>query len=331
MPQSSNSIDGSGSLAASRSFLRRRKKISAGTPAREQGLKRSHFNEVRLPVLLLLPQLVILLLFFFIPSFRTLTQAFQLTDPFGLSVEFVGFENFARLLNDPLYWASVRTTVFFTIILNILTLGTALVFAFATDRVIRGKGIYKTMILIPYAIAPAVTGVIWAFLFNPAIGPVAHLLHTIGIAWDPNHYPNHAMALAIMAAAWKHICYNYIFLVAGLLSIPRSIIEAAAVDGAGPIRRFVSISLPLLTPTFFFLITINFVYGLFETFAIIDTTTGGGPAGSTTILVYKVYQDGFVSLDLGSSSAQSLILMAFALLLTYAQFRFIERRVTYAV
>ncbi len=320
-----------GNISPRRDRLFRKMKTLPEAAAREQGLKRSHFRQVRLPVLLLLPQLSVLFLFFFIPSIRTLTQAFQLTDPFGMSVEFVGFENFARLLNDPLYWSAAYNTIVFTLIQNAFTLGTALVFAFATNHIIRGQSAYKTLLLLPYAIAPAVTGVIWAFLFNPAIGPVAYLLHSMGIAWDPNYYPNHAMLLAILAASWKHICYNYIFLVAGLLAIPRSIIEAAAVDGAGPVRRFISIAMPLLTPTFFFLITINFVYGLFETFAIIDTTTAGGPAGSTTTLVYKVYLDGFVALDLGASAAQSLILMVFALMLTYVQFRFIERRVTYAV
>lgn len=299
--------------------------------AREHGLKRSHFRDVRLPVILLLPQLVILLLFFFVPSFRTLFQAFYLTDPFGMDSEFVGFENIMLLLEDPLYWDTIWTTFVFTLFQNVFTISSALLFAFATEHVIRGKGAYKTLILIPYAIAPAVAGIIWAFLFNPAVGPIAHLLHALGVTWDPNHYSTDAMVLVILAASWKHICYNYIFLVAGLLAMPRSIIEAAAVDGAGPVRRFFSVSLPMLTPTLFFLIVINFVYGLFETFAIIDATTAGGPARATTILVYKVYLDGFISLDLGSSAAQSLILMIFALLLTYFQFSFIERRVNYAV
>lgn len=314
-----------------RFFLRDRWVKRFESSAREHGLKRSHFRDVRLPVILLLPQLVILLLFFFVPSFRTLFQAFYLTDPFGIDSEFVGFENIVLLLGDPLYWDTIWTTFIFTLFQNMLTIGTALLFAFATDHVIRGKGIYKTLILIPYAIAPAVAGIIWAFLFNPAVGPIAHLLHALGVTWDPNHYSTDAMILVILAASWKHICYDYIFLVAGLLAMPRSIIEAAAVDGAGPVRRFFSVSLPMLTPTLFFLIVINFVYGLFETFAIIDATTVGGPARATTILVYKVYLDGFVSLDLGSSAAQSLILMIFALLLTYFQFRFIERRVNYAV
>jgi sn-glycerol 3-phosphate transport system permease protein len=281
--------------------------------------------------LLLLPQLLILLLFFFIPSIRALTQAFLLSDPFGNTVHFVWFENFQALFASAEYRASIWVTVVFTLAQNVITLLIAGVLAFATDRVIRGRGLFKSVILLPYAIAPVIAGILWAFLFNPAVGPIAHLLHAFGIAWDPNRVPSHALLLVILAAAWKHICYDYIFLVAGMLALPRSLLEAAAVDGAGPVRRFMLISLPLLGPVIFFLVVMNFVYGFFDTFAIIDAVTRGGPAGATNILVYKIYQDGFINLDLGSSAAQSVLLMIFAVVMTLLQFRYVERKVNYDV
>jgi sn-glycerol 3-phosphate transport system permease protein len=302
-----------------------------GARREERGLKLSHFENRGLAYLLLAPQLVILLLFFFIPSFRALIQAFQLADPFGGSAQWVGLDNLSALLRSAPYWAAVRATIVFTLAFSAVTLGVALILAFAAHHVLMGQSVYKTLILVPYAIAPAIAGIVWAFLFNPAVGPLAHLLHSAGLSWDPNRYPGHAMTLVVLASAWKQVSYNFLFLLAGLLAVPRSILEAAAVDGAGPIRRFVSIALPMLTPTLFFLVVVNLVYGLFETFAVVDATTRGGPAGATTILVYKVYQDGFVSLDLGSSAAQSIILMGLALALTFVQFRFIESRVRYAV
>jgi sn-glycerol 3-phosphate transport system permease protein len=298
---------------------------------REPGLKRAHYDGVRLPVLLLLPQLTILLLFFFIPSLRALTQAFLLSDPFGNTVHFVGFDNFRQLLRSANYRESAQVTVVFTLVQNLLTIVVAIVLAFATERVIRGRGLYKAIILLPYAIAPVIAGILWAFLFNPAVGPIAQLLHDAGIAWDPNRVGTDAMALVILAASWKHVCYDYIFLLAGLLAIPTSLLEAAAVDGAGPLRRFFTVGLPLVAPTIFFLAVMNFVYGFFEIFAIIDAVTRGGPAGATNVLVYKVYTDGFVNLDLGSSAAQSVFLMIFALLMTLLQFRYVERRVSYDV
>ena len=299
--------------------------------AEEVGLKRSRFEQRGLAYLLLTPQLIILLLFFFIPACRALIQAFQLADPFGGATQWVGLDNLRDLMASAPYWAAVRATAVFTLALSAVTLGVALVFAFAANHVLRGRAAYKALILIPYAIAPAISGIVWAFLFNPKVGPVADLLHAAGISWDPLRYSAHAMTLVVLASAWKQISYNFLFLFAALLAVPRSILEAAAVDGAGPIRRFVSIALPIITPTLFFLVVVNFVYGLFETFPVVDATTRGGPAGATTTLVYKVYLDGFVSLDLGSSAAQSLILMALALALTFVQFRVIERRVSYAV
>jgi sn-glycerol 3-phosphate transport system permease protein len=245
--------------------------------------------------------------------------------------QWVGFQNFERLFRSGVYWSSAQVTLIFTLAQNVLTLSVALLLAFASNHILRGRSAYRTVLLLPYAIAPAIAGIMLAFLFNPRVGPVAHMLQGLGLDWDPNRNSWHALALVVMAASWKHICYNYIFLVAALMSVPQSILESAYLDGAGPIQRFLRISLPMITPTLFFLIVINFVYGLFETFAIVDATTRGGPAGATSILVYKVYQDGFVTLDLGSSAAQSVVLMALALFLTFAQFRFVERRVNYSV
>lgn len=300
--------------------------------AHEPGLKRANFGDgPGLPTLLLLPQLLILLFFFFIPSLRALTQSVLLSDPFGTTVQFVWFDNFTTLFASSEYRQSIAVTFWFTVSQNVLTLGSALVLAFATDRIVRARSVYRTIILLPYAIAPAIAGILWVFLFNPAVGPLAQMLHRLGIAWDPNLNPTDALILVTLAASWKHICYDYIFLVVGLLAVPVSLMEAAAVDGAGPVRRFVSIALPMLGPTIFFLTVMNFIYGFFETFAIIDAVTKGGPAGATNILVYKVFVDGFVNLDLGSSAAQSVLLMSFALICTLLQFRYFDRKVNYGV
>ena len=299
--------------------------------AHEPGLKQAHFRKVGLPALLLLPQLLILLFFFFIPSIRALAQAFLLSDPFGATVHFVWFDNFKALFDSESYRNSIWVTIWFTLAQNVVTIVIASILAFATDRVVRFQSAYKGIILLPYAIAPVVAGVLWAFMFNPSVGPVAFFIKSFGIRWDPNLNGSDAMLLVVLAASWKHICYDYIFLVAGLLAVPKSLMEAAAVDGAGPIKRFLQIAVPLLGPALFFLMTMNFVYGFFETFAIIDAVTHGGPAGATNILVYKVYQDGFINLDLGSSAAQSVLLMTFALLLTLLQFKYIERKVNYGI
>jgi sn-glycerol 3-phosphate transport system permease protein len=291
--------------------------------------KRAIFTERRLPYLLLFPQLFILLLFFFIPSFRALSQAFLLSDPFGNVSHFVWFDNFARLFASPEYQSSIWVTAWFTLAVTAMTMAAGLAFAFATDRVLRGRGAYKIVILFPYAIAPAIAGYIWAFLFNPVVGPMAYVLHSLGIRWDPALDAGNALTLIVLAASWKHVCYNYTFYLAAMLAVPRTVLEAAAVDGAGPIRRFATIVLPLLAPTSFFLAIMNLVYSLFETFAVVDAVTHGGPGGATNILVYKVFQDGFVNLDLGSSAAQSVILMAFATALTLLQFRYVERKINY--
>jgi len=305
----------------------KRHKAAGGTA----GLKRSHYLQPRLPLLLLLPQLLVLLLFFFIPAFRALAQAFVITDPFGNSVQFVWFDNFRALFASPEYRSSVWVTIWFTLAQNALTIVVAGILAFATDRVVRARGLYRSVVLLPYAIAPVIAGILWAFLFNPSVGPVAHVLKAMGVAWDPIRSGFDAFLLVTFAAAWKHICYNYIFLVAALLAVPASLLEAAAVDGAGPGLRFFRIALPMIGPTIFFLLVMNFVYGFFETFAIIDAVTRGGPGGATMLLVYKVYQDGFVHIDLGSSAAQSVLLMTFAIALTLLQFRYIERNINYDV
>jgi sn-glycerol 3-phosphate transport system permease protein len=308
-------------------FLRRGK---AG-PESLHGIKSSRFAGQLLPLVLLAPQLIILLLFFFIPAVRGLAQAFLMQDPFGQEVHFVGLENITALLRSAEYWESLRLSVTFTLATTVLTFSVGLVLAFATDRVTHGRSTYRAVLLLPYAIAPAIAGFVWAFLFNPIVGPAAALLHSLGIAWDPNRSGDDAMLLVILTASWKHLCYDYIFLVAALGSVPRSVIEAAAVDGARPLRRFFWIVLPMIAPTVFFLLVMNTVFGLFETFAIIDATTRGGPAAATNILVYKVYVDGFINLDLGSSAAQSVLLMIFAVSLTVIQFRLIERRISYDV
>jgi sn-glycerol 3-phosphate transport system permease protein len=297
----------------------------------EEGLKKAHFRGFLLPATLVAPQLLILAFFFFIPSWKALSLAFVQVDPFGQTSIFVGLANFEQLLSTPEYRESALLTLWFTCLQAGVTLLLAVLMAFATMNVIRGREIYKIIILLPYAIAPVVSGSIWAFLFNPSVGPLAQLLHSFGIPWDPNLRPTDAQILLLIATVWKHICYDYIFLVAALFAVPVSLMEAAALDGAGPVRRFLTVSLPMIAPTVFFLIIMNVVYGLFEIFAIIDTVTGGGPAGSTSTLVYKVYLDGFVQMDLGSSAAQSVILMMIAILFTILQFRAVERKVNYEV
>jgi ABC-type sugar transport systems, permease components len=299
--------------------------------ASESGLKAAHFRKGGIAAWLLAPQLLILLFFFFIPSWKALSLAFVQVDPFGGTTLFVGLENFTRLLASDAYRASAVLTFWFTIVQNVATLGLAGLLAFATDQVIRGRFVYKSVILLPYAIAPVISGVLWAFLFNPAVGPMAQFLHSLGVPWDPNRRPFDAQVLITVAAVWKHVCYDYIFLVAALLAVPQSLIEAAALDGAGPVRRFFTVSLPIIMPTVFYLVVMNFTYGLFDTFGIIDAVTAGGPGGATNTLVYKVYQDGFILLDLGSSAAQSVILMAIAIVFTILQFRAVERNVNYQV
>ncbi len=291
--------------------------------------KRVVFRHAWLPYLLLLPQLAVTLIFFIWPASQALYQSVLRQDPFGLRTSFVGLENFARLFSDPSYLNSFQVTVVFSLAVAAISMGLALLFAAMADRVIRGATTYKTLLIWPYAVAPAVAGVLWWLMFNPTIGLMAKVLQGLGYDW--NHYVDggDALLLVILASAWKQISYNFLFFLAGLQAIPRSLVEAAAIDGAGPGRRFWTIIFPLLSPTSFFLLVVNVVYAFFETFGVVHATTSGGPGQATTILVYKVYSDGFVGLNLGSSAAQSVVLMAIVIALTVAQFRYIERRVHY--
>ena len=292
-------------------------------------LKRVHFPSSLLPYLLVAPQIAITLVFFIWPASQAMYQSFLVEDAFGLSTEFVWFENFELLLEDEQYLDSFGRTIFFSAAVAILSMSLALVLAGFADRVIRGAMTYRTLLIWPYAVAPVLAGALWVFMFNPTLGIISYALDFIGVNW--NHYLNgsQAMALVIFAAAWNQIAYNFLFYLAAMQSIPRSVIEAAAIDGAGPMRRFVTIIFPLIAPTTFFLLVINAVYAFFETFGIIHAVTQGGPANATTILVYKVYNDGFVGLDLGGSAAQSVILMMLVIVMTVVQFRFVERKVQY--
>ena len=291
--------------------------------------KRAVFRGSLLPYLLLVPQLAVTLIFFYAPASQAIRQSFLLEDAFGLNTSFVWFDNYTTLLSRPEYYNSLGTTLIFAILVAGLSLSLALLLAVQANRHIAGAGVYKTLLIWPYAVAPAVAGVLWLFMFQPSLGLVARGMHSLGMPWNPLLDGTHAMVLVVLAATWKQISYNFLFFLAGLQAIPRSVIEAAAVDGAGPSRRFWTITLPLLSPTVFFLLVVNIVYVFFDTFGIIDAVTGGGPAKATETLVYKVYSDGKLGSDLGGSAAQSVILLAIVIGLTAIQFRYIERRVVY--
>lgn len=283
-----------------------------------------------LPYLLVAPQIILTVVFFFWPASQALYQSTLREDPFGIKSGFVGLVNFSAVLRDAAYLNSLQVTVVFSLATAFISMAVALMLATAADRVVRGRGFYRTLLIWPYAVAPAVAGMLWLFMFNPAMGTLAYMLRRNTIAWDPLLNGEQAMVLVVMAAAWKQISYNFLFFVAGLQAIPRSLIEAAAIDGARGTRRFWTIVFPLLAPTTFFLLVVNTVYAFFDTFGIIHSVTGGGPAKATETLVYKVYNDGFVNLNLGSSAAQSVILMVIVIGLTAFQFRFVEKRVHYA-
>ena len=291
--------------------------------------KRVVFRSWWLPYVLVAPQLAITIVFFFWPAGQAVWQSLLAQDPFGINVEFVGLENFEHLFSDENYLASFRVTAVFSVLVAGIGLSFSLLLAVFADRAIRGAGTYKTLLVWPYAVAPVVAAILWLFLFNPTLGVVAHWIRAWGVHWDPLLDSGDALTLIVIAAAWKQVSYNFLFFLAGLQSIPKSLIEAAAIDGAGPGRRFWTIVFPLLSPTTFFLLVVNVVYAFFDTFAIVDAATGGGPGQSTEILVYKVYKDGFKALDLGGSAAQSVILMAIVIVLTVVQFRYIERKVQY--
>ena len=291
--------------------------------------KRVVFRSAWLPYVLVAPQLAITVVFFFWPASQAVWFSFQLQDAFGIASEFVGLENFKALFVDPHYLQSFKTTAVFSLAVATSGIAISLLLATMADRVIHGALAYKTVLIWPYAVAPAVAGVLWAFLFAPSIGIITYVLKGMGVDWNWIIQGDQAMLLVIIASVWKQISYNFLFFLAGLQSIPKSLIEAAAIDGAGPSRRFWTIVIPLLSPTTFFLLVVNIVYAFFETFGVIDATTQGGPAGATQILVYKVYYDGVKAADIGGSSAQSVILMFIVIALTAVQFRFIERKVQY--
>jgi sn-glycerol 3-phosphate transport system permease protein len=291
--------------------------------------KRVVFRSSWLPWALVAPQLVIVLVFFFWPAGQALYQSVLLQDAFGISTEFVGLQNFRQLFADETYLASFKTTGFFSVLVAVVGLATALLLAVCANRVIHGAMAYKTLLIWPYAVAPVIAGVLWVFMFSSPMGVVSYTLNRMGYDWNHLLQSGDAMTLIVIAAVWKQISYNFLFFLAGLQSIPKSLLEAAAIDGASPARRFWTIVFPLLTPTTFFLLVINVIYAFFDTFAIIDAATQGGPGKDTAILVYKVYYDGFKALDLGGSAAQSVVLMVIVIALTVFQFKFIERKVNY--
>lgn len=293
-------------------------------------MSKAVFPNKWLPYLLVAPQVAITLVFFYWPASQALYQSVLHEDPFGLKSEFVGLANFQSVLSDPAYLNSIKVTAIFSLSTAALSMSLALLLATAAEKVVRGRGLYRTLLIWPYAVAPAVAGLLWLFMFNPVMGTFAYMLRRNGFDWNPLLDGDQAMLLVVVAAAWKQISYNFLFFVAALQSIPKSLIEAAAIDGAGSTKRFWTIVFPLIAPTTFFLLVVNTVYAFFDTFGIIDSVTAGGPARATETLVYKVYVDGFVNLDLGSSAAQSVILMAIVIALTAFQFRYVEKRVHYA-
>jgi sn-glycerol 3-phosphate transport system permease protein len=291
--------------------------------------RRSIYRNKFLPYLLLAPQLAITLIFFFWPAGQAIYGSLLIEDPFGIRTQFVWFENFQRIFSDPLYLDAVRVTIIFSTAVTFLAMAPALLLAVMADSVVRGASGYKTLIVWPYAVAPAVAAVLFLFLFHPTIGEIGQGLRQLGIRWDYRLNSDQALALTIGVSAWKQVSYNFLFFLAGLQSIPKAIVEASAIDGAGGQRRFWMIIFPLLSPTTFFLLIVNVIYSFFDTFGIIHALTQGGPGRATTTLMYRVYRDGVVNLDLGGSSAQSVVLMLAVIVLTAIQFRYIERRVHY--
>ena len=291
--------------------------------------KRVLFRSAWLPWVLIAPQLAIIGIFFFLPAGQAVLQSFQVEDAFGMSREWVGLENFRQLWDNPDYLGSFQRTALFSVLVAGIGIVVSLALAIFADRIVRFAMVYKTLLIVPYAVAPVIAGVLWVFLFSPSIGVVTYYLGELGYGWNHMMNDNQAMTLIVIASVWKQISYNFLFFLAGLQSIPKALIEAASIDGAGAWRRFWNIQLPLLSPTTFFLLVINIVYAFFDTFGIIDAATQGGPGQSTSILVYKVYQDGFKALDLGGSAAQSVILMLIVIALTVVQFRYVEKKVQY--
>ena len=290
---------------------------------------RALFSGKLLPCLLILPQLAVSLIFFYWPAAQALWQSFLVQDAFGLSTEFVRFENYVILLQTPEYYQAIGITLIFSALVAFFSLTLGLLLAVMANRNIRGIQIYRTFLIVPYAVAPAVASVLFIFMFQPGLGMIARALQRNGIDWNPVLNGTHAMILVVIVAVWNQISYNFLFFLAGLQAIPKSVIEAAAIDGARPMRRFWTIVFPLLSPTTFFLLLVYIVYVFFDTFGVIDAVTGGGPAGATTTMVYKVYADGRLGGDLGGSAAQSVVLMVIVIALTAVQFKYVERKVQY--
>jgi sn-glycerol 3-phosphate transport system permease protein len=288
--------------------------------------RRTLFPGTALPLLLVAPQLLLTVVFFIWPAGQAIWSSTQRQDAFGIRSEFVGIENFTDLFADPLYIDSIWRTVWFCAAVSALAMSAALVLAVFADREIRGRTAYRTLLITPYAIAPAVAAVLWIVVLHPQIGLLGRRLNALGIAWDYKLRDAQAFGIVVMASAWKQVSYNFIFYLAGLQAIPRSVIEAARMDGSRGWRRFRTITLPLLMPTTFFLLIVNLVYAAFETFGTIAALTDGGPGKATETLVVKVYRDGVVNQDLGSSSAQSVVLMLAVIILTTVQFRLLGRR-----
>ncbi len=295
-------------------------------------IKRSIFSSKILPYLLILPQILITLTFFYWPAAQGLMQSMMRSDPFGLHTSFIWLDNFIALFKDPLYLKSVYITLSFSASVAAVSISLGLFIAAMANRILKFKGLIRTLLIWPYAVAPAISGILWLFLLHPSYGVVSLAIKRwFGVDWNPLLRGSDAMIMVVMASAWKEISYNFVFFIAGMQAVPHSLIEAAAMDGAGPIRRFWTITLPLLSPTLFFLTVMNIIYSFFDTFGVIHTVTQGGPGGATNILVYKVYQDGFIGLDLGSSSAQSIVLMSLIILITVLQFKYVEKKVHYTV
>ena len=295
-------------------------------------IKRSHFTSKTLAYLLIIPQILVTLTFFYWPAAQGLLQSFMLSDPFGRRSRFVWFDNFISIFTDPLYLKSIGITLVFSLATALTSIAFGLFLASLANRALRAKAMIRTMLIWPYAVAPAISGILWLFLLHPAFGVVAYFLQNqLGVDWNPVLSGTDAFIMVVLASAWKEVSYNFVFFMAGLQAVPHSLIEAAAMDGAGPFRRFWTITFPLLSPTLFFLMVMNVIYAFFETFGVIHTVTQGGPGGATNTLVYKVYQDGFIGLNLGSSAAQSVVLMILIVTITVLQFRFVERKVQYSL
>jgi sn-glycerol 3-phosphate transport system permease protein len=295
-------------------------------------IKRSHFRAKTLAYLLITPQVLITLTFFYWPALQGVLQSVMLSDPFGQRSRFIWFDNFITIFRDPLYLKSISLTLFFSLATAVTSIAFGLFIASLANRALRAKAAIRTMLIWPYAVAPAISGILWLFLLHPSFGVVAFFLRRkLGIDWNPLLSGTDAFIMVVLASAWKEVSYNFVFFMAGLQAVPHSLIEAAAMDGAGPFRRFWTITFPLLSPTLFFLMVMNIIYAFFDTFGVIHTVTQGGPGGATNILVYKVYQDGFIGLNLGSSAAQSVVLMILIVTITVLQFRFVERKVQYSL